>query len=189
MQKRSSQTGSAHAVIIICLVLALITALGWIFYQNFIYKTPVKETTKVVVVKKQNESNDKKSTYTYVDYRKDKQDGTGLKVMSSSDVDKLTEGSDKLKAYLKQTASQYGFIVDRVYGDYAAAYAPGHYAIWGPKDGNGEITEVAGTQQLGMKCSDLEAAKVPSELVDSKCYTFDGSNDAGPQSYTVNPYQ
>ena len=84
---------------------------------------------------------------------------------------------------------QHKFIVDRVYGDYATGSAPGHYAIWGPKDGSGAVEEVAGTQNLGMKCSQLEAAKVPSELVDSECYAFDGSNNTGPQPYTTNPYR
>ena len=30
------QTGSAHIVAIVCLVLALVTALGWVFYQNYL---------------------------------------------------------------------------------------------------------------------------------------------------------
>ena len=37
--KKQTQTGSAQAVIIIGLALALLTALGWIFWQNFILKT------------------------------------------------------------------------------------------------------------------------------------------------------
>lgn len=36
--KIKSQNGSAHVVIIVCLVLALTGALGWIFWQNFISK-------------------------------------------------------------------------------------------------------------------------------------------------------
>lgn len=36
--KRTFQTGSAHAVIIVLLVLALLGALGFVFYQNFIQK-------------------------------------------------------------------------------------------------------------------------------------------------------
>jgi len=34
--KNTRQSGSAHIIIIICLVLALATALGWIFWQNFL---------------------------------------------------------------------------------------------------------------------------------------------------------
>lgn len=32
-------------VVIVCLVLVLVVALGWIFYQNFIYKAPTQQTT------------------------------------------------------------------------------------------------------------------------------------------------
>lgn len=46
------QRGSAHVVIIICLVIALITALGWIFWQNFVHKEATKKDTELVVVKK-----------------------------------------------------------------------------------------------------------------------------------------
>lgn len=39
--KRISENGSIHLVVTISLTLALLAALGWIFWQNFIYKTPV----------------------------------------------------------------------------------------------------------------------------------------------------
>lgn len=45
--------GSMQAVATLCLVLVLLTALGWIFWQNFIYKAPVvtnsSATTKPTV--------------------------------------------------------------------------------------------------------------------------------------------
>lgn len=40
MNKHSPQIGSTETVIVICLVLALVTALGWIFWQNFVHKEP-----------------------------------------------------------------------------------------------------------------------------------------------------
>lgn len=39
MNKKQSQSGSAHLIVILVLVLALIGALGFVFYQNFISKT------------------------------------------------------------------------------------------------------------------------------------------------------
>jgi len=36
--KNTRQSGSAHIIIIIFLVLALVAALGWIFWQNFVSK-------------------------------------------------------------------------------------------------------------------------------------------------------
>ncbi len=56
MNKQTSQQGSAHAVVVICLVLALVTALGWIFYQNFIAKEPSKKDTELLVVKKDSDT-------------------------------------------------------------------------------------------------------------------------------------
>lgn len=56
---KNNQSGSAHAVIIISLVLVLITALGWIFWQNFIYKVPVDVTN---VTTNENQAN---ATKTY----------------------------------------------------------------------------------------------------------------------------
>ncbi|HEY1085434.1 MAG TPA: hypothetical protein VGE34_01770 [Candidatus Saccharimonadales bacterium] len=49
---KHSQQGSAHVVAIICLVLALVTALGWVFYQNFIYREPTKTDTELLTVEK-----------------------------------------------------------------------------------------------------------------------------------------
>lgn len=45
MVKISSQNGSAHAVIIVILIVALIGALGFIFWQNF-PKSPVNEESR-----------------------------------------------------------------------------------------------------------------------------------------------
>jgi|GEM_PF-4700588 len=42
------QSGSAHVVIVIILVVALIGALGFMFWQNFTQKGPVATNTKVV---------------------------------------------------------------------------------------------------------------------------------------------
>lgn len=57
MNKNLNQRGSAHVVVIICLVLALLTSLGWIFYQNFIAGDTTKKETELLVVEK-----DKKTT-------------------------------------------------------------------------------------------------------------------------------
>lgn len=46
MVKNSSQNGSAHAVVIIILVVVLVGALGFIFWQNFL-KSPVIEGSRV----------------------------------------------------------------------------------------------------------------------------------------------
>lgn len=65
--KKHSQQGSAHAVVVIVLVLALLTALGWIFYQNFIHKEPVKKETDLIVVDKDKNANQGKLVITELD--------------------------------------------------------------------------------------------------------------------------
>ena len=107
-----------------------------------------------------------------------KGDGTGIRLTSASDVDKLDIDS-YLKKFLKSKVGQpipgregsvYEPIIDRAYGKYAAVYGlTNAYTIIGPKNGTGEIAIVAGTQQGGMPCSDLKLASVPSHLVDGKC--------------------
>lgn len=113
----------------------------------------------------------------YKDFRT-KCDGTGIRLTSASDVDKLDIDSS-LKKFLKSKVGQliperegsvYEPIIDRAYGKYAAVYGlTNAYTIIGPKNGTGEIAIVAGTQQGGMPCSDLKLASVPSRLVDGKC--------------------
>ena len=113
----------------------------------------------------------------YKDFRT-KGDGTGIRLTSASDVDKLDIDSS-LKKFLKSKVGQsiperegsvYEPIIDRAYGKYAAVYGlTNAYTIIGPKSGTGEIAIVAGTQQGGMPCSDLKLASVPSRLVDGKC--------------------
>lgn len=110
----------------------------------------------------------------YKDFRT-KGDGTGIRLTSASDVDKLDIDSS-LKKFLKSKVGQSiperegEPIIDRAYGKYAAVYGlTNAYTIIGPKNGTGEIAIVAGTQQGGMPCSDLKLASVPSHLVDGKC--------------------
>jgi hypothetical protein len=113
----------------------------------------------------------------YKDFRT-KGDGTGIRLTSASDVDKLDIDSP-LKKFLKSKVGQpipgregsvYEPIIDRAYGKYAAVYGlTNAYTIIGPKSGTGEIAIVASIQQVGMPCSDLKSVLVPSRLVDGKC--------------------
>jgi hypothetical protein len=45
MKRASNQRGDAHVVIMIVLIVALIGALGFVFYQNFIMKKPMTDST------------------------------------------------------------------------------------------------------------------------------------------------
>lgn len=48
-----TQKGFAHAVLVIGLIVTLVGALGFIFWQNFIHKEPVATNDPVVVVERQ----------------------------------------------------------------------------------------------------------------------------------------
>lgn len=57
MMKRSNdEKGSAHAVVVICLVLVIAAALGWIFWQNFIHKEEAAKDVSVVATEKEEET-------------------------------------------------------------------------------------------------------------------------------------
>ncbi len=64
MRKTLQQKGSVHVVVTVCLALVLVVALGWIFWQNFIYKAPENKSTDVVVVKKRDKTPEKATTNT-----------------------------------------------------------------------------------------------------------------------------
>ena len=129
--------------------------------------------------------NEIKDPAEYRDYRKGGLNGEGIELNSIEDVDSLSIDDD-LKQFLRGKVGKTIIrlnqlitlhpVVDRAQGKYAAVYGLDNgYSIIGPKDGNGPIDLVAGTQQIGMRCDDLIAAKVPSKLVDGVCYTTDSA--------------
>lgn len=139
------------------------------------------------------EVNEVKSSDDYQDYRKNGVDGQGIKLTSAADVDKLSIDED-LKRFLKSKVGQVVDapggpvtlqpVLDRVQGKYAVVSGlENAYVIIGPASGSGEIKVVAATQNIGFKCDELKAAKVPSKLVDNECYRFDGSADGGAEEY------
>lgn len=190
LYRRNNERGEAMTIITIVLVVALLGALGFIAWQNFGKKDQPREESAVSKENKQDvepeEAEQKISkdevSYTYIDLRDNKQDGTGVRIEKASDVDsKLSGIGSKLQKYLQDRAGQsvawndgkqhtQVLVIDRVYGEYATGTTePGSaYEIWGPKNGNGAIDHVAGTQNLGFQLDKLLAAKVPKELVDSR---------------------
>lgn len=114
MKKYSTQQGSTHAVVVVCLALALLTALGWIFYQNFIYKETPKKDTDLVVVEKDNEG--------------DSDDSAKLEKVTTSDYtfelpkrfSKVSEQQFTTTASLKAEASY----LDQETGDYFEVLKP-----------------------------------------------------------------
>lgn len=187
------QSGSSHLVVVIVLTLALITALGWIVWQNFIHKEPVAKETEIIKV----EDDKKETDVTLKHYVFSKSGSTrGRIVASSADVDKyLPEISPELKTYLKSnvgvTVKSSDFdetkqeIVPKdapnvfefweVYGNYAVGYSTefsglgGGYSWWGlAKDGK-SVKEIGGGQEA-LTCQALKKMGVPIVFKQS-CYT------------------
>ena len=188
------QHGSTEAVVIAVLVVALVGALGWIFWQNFVdkYDAPPAGTQVANKDKDTVKKDDAKSALRYVDFRVDGKDVTGLILAAPEDVAKLDGASQKLKDFfvadMRKSFPVYDFTtgesatqetklftVDRVYGDYAVGSYDGSaaYMAWGPKNATGGIESVAGTQDQGFRCDELRTAKVPAELVDGRCLAPD----------------
>ncbi|HRF28147.1 MAG TPA: hypothetical protein PL051_00700 [Candidatus Saccharibacteria bacterium] len=61
-----SQKGFAHAVLIIGLVIALIGALGFVFWQNFVHKAPAATNTQIMTKKSKKPDTTIKLTESYV---------------------------------------------------------------------------------------------------------------------------
>lgn len=70
MKRKITQAGSAHIIIIIVLVVALLGTLGFVFWQNFINKTDSNKSTDTsTVVKEEETSIDGLKTYVNQKYK------------------------------------------------------------------------------------------------------------------------
>lgn len=199
---KKHQEGSAHVVAIVCLVLALIVALGWIFYQNFANKETITNDATVSVADKP-KTEDKSEvpqlpqdvTYTT------KSNERGLAIDSKTAIEARTDLSESLKAFLVKTLTDYtddvkkgfegcddpkgitvGFNLSRVYkqkyatGDLGAGNScggGGAVFLWADVDGGWR--EIGATHSQEFECEDLEKYKIPSEIAGSKCIASDGS--------------
>lgn len=181
MTRHNNERGEATAIIIGCLVVALIGALGWIFWQNVVSKsanTNVASTSKNTESSKEDENaatGAEKTNLVYKEYGYD----SCVNIEKPSDVDKLdgTAGA-KLKKYLADNVgkeyenpaggtSTWVFAVCAYYGDYAeGAFMVGAVknSLVGPKDGTGDVELIDAYQAGGFSKSKLQEAKVPQEL-------------------------
>ena len=183
--RKTNEKGEATVLIIGVLVVALIGALGWIFWQNVIADKGQPVSPVGTVVDKGDDTV-QEDTPKYIDLRKNKEDATGPILTTVAEVDALEGVGDKLRAYMQKNVGieqnfeggtvKKTYQIDRLYGDYAVGNPTTmYYAVLGPKDGTGEIDILAGTQDEGFKCEDLTAAKVPAQLVDGKCLDSNSS--------------
>ncbi|HEY1085729.1 MAG TPA: hypothetical protein VGE34_03330 [Candidatus Saccharimonadales bacterium] len=83
------QSGSAHVVIIIVLVLALLTSLGWIFWQNFIYKEPV--VTKTDTSKTQSDNDKMPASMKHINVKE-----WNISIMSEESISYTSKDADTI---------------------------------------------------------------------------------------------
>jgi hypothetical protein len=186
---------------VIVLLLALLGALTYIFWQNT-HKASDAVSTQLQSSSSSSSNNSNDSSTTrpaYKDLRVNGKDATGVHIESAADVGaKLPGAGAKLQSYLKQHVGEKvqgitgdesvnTYIIDRVYGDYAAGSGDGQnaYVLWGPKNGSGDIAVVAATQGNGFDCTDLKQANVSPELVDKQCSGPNSSVDGGKVPYSL----
>lgn len=192
--QNTRQQGPATAIVITLLTVALVGAMGWIFWQNFVAKddtrqSTVQESNDTAKVEKTEDTDSEEvaevAQLKYVDLLTNG-DTTGVAISSATEAAALEGASQKLKNFFASDAGSEilamgsskeakKYTVERVYGDYAAGSynGSGAYLIWGPADESGEITVVSSTQSMGFNCGKLRAAKVPAEMVDGKCFDID----------------
>lgn len=116
MAKRQHERGSAHVVIIIILIVALLGALGWIFWQNFILKQSNTSSDKPVVIKQKTTptapAQPTLKTYTDsatgVSFRYPSNWSVSATDMNGSNMVTVTDANDKTVAYLEENLSGRG---------------------------------------------------------------------------------
>lgn len=117
--KRQNQRGSTEAVLIAVLVIALLFALGWIFWQNFILKeNPKKETETVIIDKNKDDAQSQEETLSFDDLGVEvplsdnsydfsvKKDGANYIILSSKAAEKCGNGYDGNVGMVNTTAGQ-----------------------------------------------------------------------------------
>lgn len=196
---KHTQNGSAHVLVTACLVVVLLFALGWIFWQNFVHKEAANKDTDTIVVDK-TKTTDAQALPDDVNFAST-ESPNGITLHNAADVDKLDNISSDLKSYLKDQMalmekdvdraettckkpikSEVTYTLIRVYKqNYAVGTAAGESV---GVDGvscagggaaflwgkvDGSWREISGTQNIGFSCSDLEKYHVPAAVVDGKC--------------------
>jgi len=186
-------------ILTITLAVALVVALGFIVWQNFIYHEPKVETVitggaSSSGAKVKADSTIKNPTLPeLVDY------GTGVKVATQADLSKLINAPATFVSYLFGTIEQANkagetdgctntVTVKKIYKQQFAVggvnatgngCGGGYASLWG--DTEGSWKQLAGSQESFFACTDLMKYKVPAAIAGTMCI-----DDAHPEgrSYT-----
>lgn len=190
----TSQKGSARVIIIIALIVLLIGALGYIFWKNNINKDEAVKSPGGSSASEPSKSAAKLPDMIIYD--------PTVNVMKKDDVSGLKDAPDDFKQFIVSLLGKDGentnaeaesncFSIITVHKIYKQKYATGGVTaggdcaggaavLWGIVDGSWK--DIAGTQNIGFPCEDLERYKVPSEIAGSSCY--DPKSPGGSRNYT-----
>lgn len=166
------QQGFAHAVLIVGMAVALIGALGFIFWQNFIYTEPTAKVNEVTTVEK---------SYTLADAKQD------IKVVLAADSSSCAESDDsKLSIAEYETVDSNGVYTEplgksAITDDFSFArviFGCGTQGFGGYLARTNSEWSLVDESASYPLCSKIRTASFPAVLVD-QCYRDDGS---GPVS-------
>jgi hypothetical protein len=79
-------------------MLVLVTALGWIYWQNFIYKAPIEKTTDVVVVDKNPQSQQDNNSNININYLLVRELGIEIPQASANQISYMMSASNPRRA-------------------------------------------------------------------------------------------
>ncbi len=194
MKKINSQSGNAHIVIIVVLVVALVATLGFVYWQNFIQKKDDSAKTSTQTSQKAATPKATAVLPDMIEYP------TSVMVKSAVETAQLTNAPTSFKDFVVQTinADNIAIVsegssckrviyVDKIYkqtyalGMIGATSATGDEngciggaaILWGIVDGS--WMKISGTQDTGFPCQDLEKYKVPSAIAGATC--LDGTEN------------
>lgn len=171
----NQQKGSAHVVLVIVLVLALLTALGWIFWQNFIYKEPVRKDTDLVVVEENDATKPTEQTEAVLAPLTKQAIESALPVgcslgisdgSNSFDVTKLTMVTNDSPAQGPLDYKQYGRINNARTWIYVAGGCGSNAGAFVMKSLDGKWKEVAyHVGDAWFVCDKVDGLGIPKEIV------------------------
>lgn len=187
MKRRTSQ-GSVYGIVAAVIGVVLLAAVGFVFWQNFMGKKGGEESkvTQQADKKKETPKEEKKAEIVpdLIDYGKD-----GVAIATEADLAKLTNASEPFKAHIWEQVKSNTSTIPSSTGQmncnatvvvrklYKQAYAEGALEttcgprsnqLWGNPDGAWKL--LTGAHATWYMCEPLRQYKVPSIIVENKCF-------------------
>jgi hypothetical protein len=191
----NKQSGSTYVVLVVVLVVALIGALGFIFWQNILVKPTNDSAKQAATSVSQKNTSSSTPALDMIDYGK----GVEIDAIDQSNLAKLHDAPASFVSYMRQQlndeaafikqssgtpseCNRYSITIQKIYkqsyavGNFSGGCVGGADEIWAKN--NGVWVNAASTQDTYYVCGDLQKYKIPASLVDGKCELGDGTPGA-----------